>query len=312
MVNLQALLYFYETAQHASINRTANQCFVSASSLSRALSGLEKELNTTLFERTHTGIELTRAGRELFEQVRPSIEHLKEVMDGYANGGPNRETMRLRVCAYQSSIVAQAMINFYRHHEAEYEYVDIILDAYLTAGQVLDQMEAADYMLGLIHFPTSELGAYQELLHRRGYDMISMPKLHGCITVRAGHPLASLKEVKPEQLTPYPRVAYISEDPWEMLYCSDFHNFRPKEVRKRILVKERGFLHDVLRNTDAYFVGVNSGPFELLGGTLVSVPTAGMKNSIETLLFYRRGRTLTRALLSFIDEIRDVFQKFET
>ena len=309
-MNLQALLYFYETAQHASINKAASVCFVSASSLSRALSGLEKELETTLFERSYAGIELTRAGKELLEKLKPHIEQLKQVMEGYSGGGLNRSTLRLLICAYQSIIVSQALVNFYQRCGDAYEYADIILDAYLTADQVLEHMEAADYTLGMIHFAESEAAAYRETLQKRGYELLDMPSLHGCVTVRSGHPLAALSEVTQEQLAPFPRVAYIGEDPWELMYCSDFHNFKPTEVRKRILVKERGFLHDILRNTDAYFVGVDSRRFEILGGALTSIPVAGMTSNIQTLLFYRQGRGAAPAVRGFIDEVQAVFDRF--
>ena len=309
-MNLQALVYFYETAQHQSINQTANLCFVSASSLSRSLSSLEKELNTTLFERTHTGIELTRAGKELFEQLKPSIEHLKQVLDGYDNGGLNWQTLRLRICAYQSSIVSQALVNFYQRYGDSYAYSDVIFDTYPTTEQVLEQMETADYMLGMIHFPVNQMESYQERLQSRGYVMVAMPELRGCITVRKHHPLTTAPSVTPEQLSAYPRVAYIAEDPWELLYCSDFHNFRPKEVKKRILVKERGVLHDLLRNTDAYFVGINSRQLDILDGTLVGIPVSGTKNNIGTLLFYRERKDTPESMYRFIEEVQRVFARF--
>ena len=309
-MNLQALLYFYETAQHQSINQTANLCFVSASSLSRSLASLEKELNTTLFERTHTGIALTKADKDLFTQLKPSIEQLKQVMDGYNNGGLNRQTLRLRICVYQSSIVSQALVNFYRRYGDSSEFVDIIFDAYSTAERVLEQMENADYMLGMIHFPSDQLDAYRERLQARGYTTLSMPVLHGCIMVRSGHPLAAVANVTPEQLSAYPRVAYISEDPWELLYCSDFHNFRPKEVKKRILVTERGAMHDLLRHTDGYFVGINTNQLDVLDGALVSIPVSGMKNIISTLLFYRERKGLPESLFHFIEEVQNVFAQF--
>ncbi len=308
-MNLQALLYFYETARHASINKAANACFVSASSLSRALSGLEKELETTLLERSYAGIVLTRAGEELYEQLRPSIEQMKQAMESFGSGFAGRNALRLRVCAYQSSIVSQALVNFYRRYGDQYEYVDVILAVYLTAEQVLEQMEAADYMLGVIHFPTAKLTGYQELLQQRGYALIAMPRLRGCVTIRTGHPLAELPEVTQEQLIPYPRAAYIYEDPWDLAYCSDFHNFRPTEVRKRILLKERGQLHDILRSTDAYFIGIDMKPFEVVQGTLTSVPVAGMREQISTLVFYRQSRTLSPIVRGFMDEVRAILKE---
>ncbi len=303
-------MYFYETAQHQSINQTASLCFISASSLSRSLSSLEKELNTTHFERTHTGIELTQSGRELYEQLKPNIENIREILDRYDNGGLNSQTLRLSVCAYQSSIVSQALINFYRRYSESYEYYNLIFDTYPTTKQVLNQMETSDYMLGIIHFPMNQMGTYREYLKSRRYSMASMPELHGYITVRKDHPLASVACLSLDQLSEYPRVAYIDEDPWEFLYCSDSHNFRPKEVKKRILIKERGAMHDLLLNTDAYFVGINSNELDILSGKLISIPVSGTKNNIGTLLFYHERKGVSLLIHSFIDEVQHVFDGF--
>lgn len=61
---------FLVTAQEGSLSKAARALGSTQSTLSRQVSGLEKELNVSLFERVGKGLELTPSGMELLEHAR--------------------------------------------------------------------------------------------------------------------------------------------------------------------------------------------------------------------------------------------------
>lgn len=65
-MQLDQIRYFYETAQHKSINRAAEALFINQPSLSKSLKLLENELGTPLFIRTTKGVQLTPFGEEFY------------------------------------------------------------------------------------------------------------------------------------------------------------------------------------------------------------------------------------------------------
>lgn len=63
-MTLQQLRYFIETVKHGSINKAAENLFISQPSLSIALKELEAEIGLDLLIRTPRGITLTIDGTE--------------------------------------------------------------------------------------------------------------------------------------------------------------------------------------------------------------------------------------------------------
>ena len=61
------IYYFLEVARSASISRAAEKLGITQPSLSAAMQRLEDRLGTQLFVRGRTGVQLTRAGRDLLD-----------------------------------------------------------------------------------------------------------------------------------------------------------------------------------------------------------------------------------------------------
>ena len=68
------LNYVTEIYSCGSINKAAQNLFVSQSSLSNSIRELEDELGIKIFIRSNRGIILTDDGREFITQIRPIIE----------------------------------------------------------------------------------------------------------------------------------------------------------------------------------------------------------------------------------------------
>ena len=98
-MELRQLRYFVSAAKHLNFTRAAAECCVVQSAMSQQITSLEKELGTTLFERTNRGLCLTPEGEamerealrllEQAERVRGAVKHAR---DGY------RERLRIGRC----------------------------------------------------------------------------------------------------------------------------------------------------------------------------------------------------------------------
>ena len=64
-----ALLAFEAAARHGNFSQAANELRTSQPAVSRHIAGLERELAARLFERSHTGVTLTEAGRHFRDAV---------------------------------------------------------------------------------------------------------------------------------------------------------------------------------------------------------------------------------------------------
>lgn len=82
-MDLVALRYFTETARIGNLTKAAEKLEISPSAVYRQIKLLESELGVQLYNRTHYGLSLTSAGRELYikalEILRLSDETVRQI-----------------------------------------------------------------------------------------------------------------------------------------------------------------------------------------------------------------------------------------
>ena len=76
-MEIKDLEYIRAVCECKSITRASRQLYLTPQGLSKIIKNVENELNTTLFIRTPSGMELTESGKYLYEQ-------LPELLDSYA------------------------------------------------------------------------------------------------------------------------------------------------------------------------------------------------------------------------------------
>ena len=66
---------FVCAAQAGSFSKAARTLSISTAAVLKQIDSLEKEWQVPLFRRTHSGIQLTRQGEQLFSDARSVIEY---------------------------------------------------------------------------------------------------------------------------------------------------------------------------------------------------------------------------------------------
>jgi LysR family glycine cleavage system transcriptional activator len=79
--SLNALKCFEIVAAHSSVKKAAQVLNISESAVSRQVRILEEQLGTTLFRRTHSGLEITDAGRRLATTVKEAFDHIANAIN---------------------------------------------------------------------------------------------------------------------------------------------------------------------------------------------------------------------------------------
>ncbi len=75
-VNLNLYKVFYDVAKYGSFSKTAEFTYTTQSAISKSIKKLESELDTQLFYRNASGIELTEKGRELLFYIEKAYGNL--------------------------------------------------------------------------------------------------------------------------------------------------------------------------------------------------------------------------------------------
>ena len=72
--NLELYKVFYYVTKNKSITQAANELMVSQPAVSKSIKVLERDLNTTLFNRNKDGVSLNNAGELLFNKIKQAME----------------------------------------------------------------------------------------------------------------------------------------------------------------------------------------------------------------------------------------------
>ena len=75
-VNLNLYKVFYDVAKYGSFSKTAEFTYTTQSAISKSIKKLENDLDTQLFYRNASGIELTEKGRELLFYIEKAYGNL--------------------------------------------------------------------------------------------------------------------------------------------------------------------------------------------------------------------------------------------
>jgi len=75
-MDLNAVRIFVAVVQAGSLTQASERLGMPIATISRKISGLEKQLNRQLFDRAKTGVKPTAQGQQLYEQVHLDIDNL--------------------------------------------------------------------------------------------------------------------------------------------------------------------------------------------------------------------------------------------
>jgi DNA-binding transcriptional LysR family regulator len=154
MVNLELYRVFYTVARCGSLTKAADELFISQPAVSQAIKQLESQLGTSLFNRTHRGMELSvQGGKLIYKQVEEALN----LLDGAENKLIELKTTAtgtIRVGATDSifsHILADKIVAFNEKYPAV--RIELITG---TSPETLTQLKENRCDIGFINLPIED------------------------------------------------------------------------------------------------------------------------------------------------------------
>ncbi len=230
-ITLQQIEIFLTVAEQLNLSEAARDLFINQSAVSRWLSRLEENLDTTLFIRTNRGVELTAHGEFLYTELKPLYERLTEVTKSLSRVYPTEEDI-LRIGCMDSSEVIGAMKPLLKRFEKRCPDTLIKLEPFscidLREALACNRLDCVvSYHLGF-----SECLSIQ---HKK------IKKLETYIAVSASGPLADSFEIPVDKLND------------ETLYLLYITEMKDAEFRAIEICQEIGFMPKEIVYMPNYF-----------------------------------------------------------
>lgn len=153
-MELRQLKYFREIADTGSINEAARKLHMSQPPLSYQIHQLENELNVKLFERTSRGVELTEAGKLLYNRSGDLLSYADSTRLEVAKTG-RKQVLRIGITSTTVSTIMPYLsefaqknpnVNFEVHDGVTFSLYNYLMDGIIDVSVVrtplrLDEVE---------------------------------------------------------------------------------------------------------------------------------------------------------------------------
>lgn len=197
-MNLNHLQYFVKLAHLEHYTKAAKDLSITQPSLSHAISSLEEELGTKLFEKQGRNVSLTKYGKIFLKYVEKSLEYLQEGV----------EKTKALTCA------TSGLIDLGYIYTLEAEFMPAMVRKFLK--------EHEDKNFGFT-FTSSNTKSIIEGLKNEKYDLGFCSKVEGensiefikvkqeelVVVVPKGHALSKHKEIDLKETVDYKQIAFV-------------------------------------------------------------------------------------------------------
>lgn len=297
-MQLQQLIYVLEVAKVGSMNKAAQNLFISQPNLSNSIANLEKELGIYIFNRTSRGVEVTQDGKVLIKYARSilgQVNHLKSI---YSEEGSKEEITVLEVSQSKSLYLSEAICKIYNTTPQALKVTmniaplsDVIKNVYDTKSE-----------LGFIVLSKLQKNIMNKRLKGSKLEFTSLQKSKVCVVVGRDSPLAERSSIRLQELLDYIFIDYLDESSSPLKYSADLSEIWSDSPKQTLYVNDLESLRNLLHSLPSYSFDLLMNKTYLEGKELVCI---ALEEQIEVIAGYikRRNEILSPKAEELIKEV---------
>ena len=262
--------YLVEIYRCGSMNKAAQNLFVSQSAVSAAIRELEEELGIRIFHRSNRGIALTEDGRELLAQVAPLVERSRKIQNYYSERRVENRA-RLAISTQRYPFCAKAFVEFL--HLLDEPRIEVSLKE-TDMSSVIEEVAGQQSDLGVLFVTDMTESFIRRILDGRNLEFFGLVRIRPHVFLRRGHPLAQCAAVTPEQLRAYPSVVFTQRES-NLNYAEEAVVGSGADFDRVVYINDRATAYNVIAHTDCVSTGSGVLPDGYGDDRLMTLPLTG-------------------------------------
>lgn len=303
-MNIKYLKYAVEIAKYGSINKVAEQLYISQPNLTRAIKELEKDLNIAIFDRNSKGMTLTPDGEKLIHYGKKILKEIDDIECLFKEDGGGLKK-KFSISVPRASYIGKAMSDFSLHIANE-NNIEVMYKE-TNASRTLRNLLEDGYNLGIIRYAEQYDKYYKQMLDEKGFNSELITEFKYVILVNKNSLLAKKEHITFKDLDNY--IEIVHGDPY--VPSLGVSMVRKEElsdnIKKRIFVFERASQFEILAQNENAFMFVSPIPQETLDRyDLVCKECEDNKKIYKDVMIYRKSYKLTKLDLDFISLLCNV------
>lgn len=201
-MTLQQLKYAIAVADSKSINKAAQEHFLSQPALSAAIHDLEEESGIILFERSNRGVKLTEDGKDFLTYARQLTEQYDLMEDRFIR---KKRKEKFSVSTQHYTFAVKAFMELTRSYDME-QYEFSISET--KTAEVIEDVRSFKSEIGVLYLDDFNRAALTKIFKEGNLSYEVLFDCHVYAYLAADHPLAKKRKVKFEDLLKYPCLSF--------------------------------------------------------------------------------------------------------
>lgn len=253
MVNymkISQMLQIIRVYECGSINKAAEQLYMSQSSLSSSVRAVESELGIHVFKRTRNGVELTPDGKEFVDTARDIVKEYETMLSRISRKPESRLFIASQYLRYANIVFAEVSEEI-AEKGASLRFLE------MPSNDVCKEVSTKNADIGIIVTPTKSRSELVRILSGMGLEgrLVCVDESR-CIIGRK-NPLydTSSDYVSLKQLADFPNLRYQCDEleHGNRLFVNEVYRFPHKYP---VTISDTGSFHNMLTHTDCFFIGI--------------------------------------------------------
>lgn len=300
-MTLQQLNYAITISQTGSMNRAAEQLYISQPTLTNSIKELEKELGITIFNRSGRGVTLTADGTEFILYARQVYSQYDNLLEKFGKNGNIKKKFGVSTQHYSFAVKAFVeMVNTFDTTKYEFAIRECkTLDA-------INDVSTLKSEIGILYLSDFNRKAIQKLLNSNGLVFNKLIDCDAYVYLWKGHPLANNESITFEELSDYTCLSFEQGDSSSFYFAEEI--LSTNEYPRTIKVCDRATMLNLMVGLNGYTLCSGIISEELNGTDYVAVPYKADKvnpNSVmEIGYIVRKNIILSQMGEMYVKEIR--------
>lgn len=264
-MTLIQLHYLIVIAETNSLNKAAEQLYVSQPSLTSAIKELEKELGVTLLYRSGRGVTLTNDGVEFLLYAKQIYSQYETVLEKYGMGGARKK--KFGVSTQHYSFAVKAFVDMAKEFDmSRYEFA--VRET--RTAEVIRDVSTLKSEVGILYLCDFNRKSMEKLLKSANLEFHHLIECQAYVYIWKNHPLAKEKRIRFEQLNGYPCLSFEQGDNSSFYLAEEI--LSTNEYSQVIKANDRATMLNLMVGLNGYTLCSGIICEELNGSDYIAVP----------------------------------------
>lgn len=274
-MDLKQLQYFVVSVESGSFKKAADTLYTTQPHISKSIKALETELGVQLLSRKARGVELTDAGKKIYEYACNILVDAAKI---HAVEASEEKLLHMASCAGDKMA---ALCAAYCRNKTDSGLKVRYLEC--TVEEMLPALHHHTIDVGFFYADQRRMAAYLQMIERKHLEFTALYQTGPALYVGPENPFYQLKEVSEKELKSlnYVQIRDAQMTPDMHLMEAGMDYLYYQNQGQVMVTNNRNLLTQMIRTTSLANISSTVFPEILTGqGDIHAIPIRGMKDNI--------------------------------